>query len=98
MEQIAPARIEEKKRFATPVLTSVEMMQIDDGKDFKAFLEGEKLKTDDPATRAKFDKLIAEIDEAGATIVGVPAPVAADSAPSSPIFWSDGLGPKLADS
>ena len=78
VDQIAPARIEEKKPFATPVLTSVEMMQIDDGKNFKAFLEGEKLKTDDPATRAKFDKLIAEIDEAGATIVGVPAPVAAD--------------------
>ena len=77
-EQIAPARVEEKKPFATPVLTSVEMMQIDDGKNFKAFLEGEKQKTDDPATRAKFDKLIAEIDEAGATIVGVPAPVAAD--------------------
>jgi len=34
-------RIEEKKPFATPVLTSVEMMQIDDGKNFKAFLEGE---------------------------------------------------------
>ena len=78
VEQIAPARVEEKKPFATPVLTSVEMMQIDDGKNFKAFLEGEKLKTDDPATRAKFDKLIAEIDEVGYTINGLPAIIPAE--------------------
>ena len=70
--------VEEKKPFATPVLTSVEMMQIDDGKNFKAFLEGEKQKTNDPATRAKFDKLIAEIDEVGGTIVGLPAPILAE--------------------
>jgi hypothetical protein len=42
VEEIAPARLKERKPFATPVLTSVEMMQIDDGKNFKAFLEGEK--------------------------------------------------------
>ena len=78
VEQIAPARIEEKKPFATPVLTSVEMMQIDDGKNFKAFLEGEKQKTNDPATRAKFDKLIAEIDEVGSTITGLPAIIPAE--------------------
>jgi type IV secretion system protein VirD4 len=78
VQQIAPARVEEKKPFATPVLTSVEMMQIDDGKNFKAFLESEKLKTNDAATRAKFDKLIAEIDEVGATIVGLPAPIPAE--------------------
>jgi hypothetical protein len=78
VEQIAPARVEEKKPFATPVLTSVEMMQIDDGKNFKAFLEGEKLKTHDPATRAKFDKLIAEIDEVGSTINGLPAIIPAE--------------------
>jgi type IV secretion system protein VirD4 len=77
-EQIAPARIEEKKPFATPVLTSVEMMQIDDGKNFKMFLECEKQKTTDSATRAKFDKLIAEIDEVGGTIVGLPAPISAE--------------------
>ena len=73
IEQAAPVGIEEKKPFATPVLTSVEMMQIDDGRNFKAFLESEKLKTNDAATRGKFDKLIAEIDEVGATIVGLPA-------------------------
>jgi len=49
------------------------MMQIDDGKNFKAFLESEKRKANDPATRAKFDKLIAEIDEVGSTITGLPA-------------------------
>ena len=54
------------------------MMQIDDGKNFKAFLESEKLKTNDAATRAKFDKLIAEIDEVGATIIGLPAPIPAE--------------------
>ena len=54
------------------------MMQIDDGKNFKAFLESEKQKTNDPAIRAKFDKLIAEIDEVGATIVGLPAPIPAE--------------------
>jgi len=64
--------------FATPVLTSVEMMQVDDGKNFKAFLEGEKQKTNDPATRAKFDKLIAEIEEVGGTIVGLPARIPAE--------------------
>ena len=32
----------------------------------------------DLATRAKFDKLIAEIDEAGATIIGLPAPILAE--------------------
>ena len=73
IEQAAPVGVEEKKPFATPVLTSVEMMQIDDGRNFKAFLESEKLKTNDAATRGKFDKLIAEIDEVGATIVGLPA-------------------------
>jgi hypothetical protein len=77
-EQAAPTGVEEKKPFATPVLTSVEMMQIDDGKNFKAFLESEKLKTNDAATRAKFDKLIAEIDEVGATIIGLPAPILAE--------------------
>jgi hypothetical protein len=77
-EQIAPARVEERKPFATPVLTSVEIMQLHDGKNFKAFLEGEKQKTNDPATRAKFDKLIAEIDEVGGTIVGLPAPISAE--------------------
>jgi type IV secretion system protein VirD4 len=77
-EQTAPARVEERKPFATPVLTSVEMMQIDDGKNFRAFLEGEKRKTDDPATRAKFDKLIAEIDEVGSTINGLPATIPAE--------------------
>jgi type IV secretion system protein VirD4 len=78
VEQIAPTGVEEKRRFATPVLTSVEMMQIDDGKNFKAFLESEKLKTNDAATRAKFDKLISEIDEVGATIIGLPAPIPAE--------------------
>ena len=73
VEDIAPARVQERKPSATPVLTSVEMMQIDDGKNFKAFLEGEKLKANDPATWAKFDKLIAEIDEVGSTITGLPA-------------------------
>ena len=76
-EQIAPARVEERKPFSTPVLTSVEMMQIDDGRNFKAFLEGEKLKAHEPATRAKFDRLIAEIDEAGSTITGLPAIISA---------------------
>ena len=66
-----------KKPFATSVLTSVEMMQIDDGKNFKAFLESEK-QTDDPATRAKFDRLIAEIDEVGFTITGLPAIIPAE--------------------
>jgi hypothetical protein len=78
VEEIAPARLKERKPFATPVLTSVEMMQIDDGKNFKAFLEGEKRKADDPATRAKFDKLIAEIDEVGSTITGLPALIPAE--------------------
>jgi len=78
VEQIAPARVEERKPLATPVLTSVEMMQLDDGKNFKAFLDGEKQKTNDPATRAKFDKLIAEIDEVGATIVGLPTAIPAE--------------------
>jgi hypothetical protein len=78
VDQIAPARIEEKKPFATPVLTSVEMMQIDDGKNFKAFLESEKRKANDPATRAKFDKLIAEIDEVGSTITGLPGIISAE--------------------
>ncbi|MGO9771738.1 MAG: type IV secretory system conjugative DNA transfer family protein [Roseiarcus sp.] len=77
-EQIAPAHVEEKKPFATPVLTSVEMMQLDDGKNFNAFLESEKQKTKDPEIRARFDKLIAEIDEVGDTIVGLPAPVPAE--------------------
>jgi type IV secretion system protein VirD4 len=77
-EQIAPARVEEKKPFATPVLTSVEMMQIDDGKNFKAFLEGEKRKANDPATLAKFDRLIAEIDEVGSTITGLPGIISAE--------------------
>jgi hypothetical protein len=78
IEQAAHARVEEKRPFATPVLTSVEMMQIDDGRKFKAFLESEKLKTNDAATRIRFDKLIAEIDEVGATIVGLPAPIPAE--------------------
>ncbi len=78
VEQAAPTGVDEKKPFATPVLTSVEMMQIEDGKNFKAFLESEKLKTNDPATRVKFDKLIAEIDEVGGTIVGFPAPIPAE--------------------
>ena len=85
----APAKsIEEKKPFATPVLTSVEMMQIDDGKNFKALLEGEKQKTDDPATRAKFDKLIAEIDEVGGTIVGLPAPIPLSGKGAHKVSWN----------
>jgi type IV secretion system protein VirD4 len=78
IEQAAPTGHEEKKPFATPVLTSVEMMQIDDGRKFKAFLESQKMKTNDAATRARFDKLIAEIDEVGATIMGLPAPIPAE--------------------
>ncbi len=78
IDRTAPARVEERKLVATPVLTSVEIMQIDDGKNFKAFLEGEKQKTKDPATRARFNKLIAEIDEVGSTIVGLPAPLPAE--------------------
>ena len=78
IEQAVPTGVEDTKPFATPVLTSVEMMQIDDGKNFKVFLESEKLKTNDAATRAKLDKLIAEIDEVGATIIGLPAPILAE--------------------
>jgi len=78
VELAAPTGVEGKKPFATPVLTSVEIMQIEDGKNFKAFLESEKLKTNDPATRARFDKLIGEIDEVGATIIGLPAPIPAE--------------------
>jgi hypothetical protein len=54
------------------------MMQIDDGKNFKAFLEGEKRKANDPATLAKFDRLIAEIDEVGSTITGLPGIISAE--------------------